>query len=286
MNYDATKYLGYLLDLTAKHMLSNEDVYQAAATLPRKSFEYIGILTDAIIEFYFAVLHEPDYAVHLADNYIMTEASKKFYPWKPAFDKKASFDFLDNNLGNVYSLLRGMSVDYGAICGLAHPELQDEGFISFAHEHFQELIRNSEKKDHPNMKKIFSFLKEKEDDVVSSSEQQKKKEELFEIKDNNQCVAVLDYLKRTGVLDDRTLLPLFTDSIAKADMSRIQPVLIDKFRMSVARMVSMIKNKPYKWQKLACASLGTTASRALGNVSKNSEWDDGLCEILPKMRKK
>lgn len=70
MNYNATKDLGYLFDLTAKHMLSHEDVYQAAATLPRESFKYYGILTDAIIEFYFAVLHEPNHAVHIADKYI------------------------------------------------------------------------------------------------------------------------------------------------------------------------------------------------------------------------
>ena len=286
MNYNAIKRQGYLFNLTAKHMLSYEDVFQAAATLPQETFEYTAISTDAIIEFYYAVLHEPNVAVHLADQYILTEASKKFFPWELAVDMEAGINFLDRDLGNEYTILGTMTVDYGAIYVLAHPELHNEEYLNVAHTHFQERIRNSEKKDHPNMKKLFPFLNEEEKVVANSSRQPKKEEERFEIKNNRQCSDVLDYLITTGVIDESTTIDFFAESIARADMSGIKPIRIDKYRMAVARMVSMIKSNPYKWQKLACASLGTTASKALGNVTKNAEWDEELCKILPKLRRK
>lgn len=285
MNYDATKDLGFLINAIATHMLSNDDVYQAASTLPREYFQYFSISNDALIEFYFAVRYEPELAVHLVDKYIMTEATNKFFPWGPTFDKKAKLDFIDKELGYEYTLLSGITIDTRAIDILIHPERYDEESLSFAREHIESRIKDSGK-DHPNMEKLFSFKNDEKEAGVSSSEQHTNEEVRFEIKDNNQCLAVLDYLKDTGVIDGNTSLDLFVASIVKADMSGIRPLLIDKYRMAVARMVSMIKSRPYKWQKLACKSLGVTASYALGNVTKNAEWDEELCKILPKLRRK
>ena len=62
MNYDATKDLGFLINAIATHMLGNDDVYQAASTLPREYFQYFSISNDALIEFYFAVRYEPELA--------------------------------------------------------------------------------------------------------------------------------------------------------------------------------------------------------------------------------
>lgn len=285
MNYDATKDLGSLINAIATHMLSNDDVYQAAATLPRKCFEYYDISEKAFIEISATIEHELDLAAHLVDKYIMTEETMNYFPWHLILDGRAKSDFIDKNLGDEFALLSRISIDIASMDSITHPEKYDKGFLAVAYDEFKVRLENSGI-DNPNMKLLINYIDEKKEILVGAANIQEDEDKKFEIKDDNQCLDVLNYLKDTGVLDERTPLSLFVESIAAADMSRIKPVLIDKYRMAVARMVSMIKNKPYKWQKLACASLGTNASNALGNVSKNAEWDEGLCKILPKMRKK
>lgn len=301
MNYDATKKLGFLMNAIATHMLSNDDVYQAVATLPRECFEYYSISAKAFIEISATIEHELDLAAHLVDKYIMTEETTNFFPWHLILDGRAKSDFIDKDLGDEFALLSRVSIDILSMDSITHPDKYEKGYLAVACDEFKVRLENSGI-DNPNLKLLINYIDEKKKSLDSAGDIQediqkgnkkgikkdikRDEDKQFEIKDDYQCLAVLHYLKDTGVLDEHTQLSLFVESITAADMSRIKPLLIDKYRMAVARMVSMIKHKPYKWQKLACASLGVDASYALGNVTKNAEWDEGLCKILPKVRGK
>ena len=217
------------------------------------------------------------------------------------YDKE--IEFMERGIGKAYSLLRQIQTILQAMAITAHPEDFTTEQLNFVMNSIIRPITAETKENEYNLNTALEGLKEeteanqsvnseKNEEAIEQEKDERITEPmeptrhdakpiLYEIKDYKQCSSVFEYLQETNVLDNRTKQIVFLNAITQADMSKITPNLITKFRCAVARLKWAVKGDADEWSRVACSSIGKTPSQALSGASNNAAWYEELCKILP-----
>ena len=235
----------------------------------------------------------------LYDTFVFSDVVKKVFLSKPYSNQDLEIDFIKRDIDDAYRLLCHAQELLMAITITAYPDRFEESRVEEA----ISVINSVNAKTNENAAKFnFAFTKleakearnkaiekaeaaklEQNGKIAKPAESNPQRTEpvLYEIKDYQQCISLYEYLQKTKVLDDRTTLTAFLEAIVQADMSRITPNLLTKFRCAVARTKWAIKGDVDEWSRIACGSIGMTPSQALSGASNNGAWYEDLCKILP-----
>lgn len=270
MNYDATKLYGKMVGKLAHHILSCKDTYKTVASLPYDKVQYLAISARCFTELYRGIIIDKEITSMVIDKYIFTENVSKAFPMPGMVDKNMEMDFIDRELGNIFSLLRGISVDVQTLAIIAHPEEYNRDFVNTAIEHVivPHLIRA-----------IVNF-------EVKSKFLEKQPDKRYKVSDHIKLIEVINFLIETDVIDEETDITELTLSILSANMSIIKPKRKEKFKIALARMKYLINNNSEQWLSEVCKSIGTTPKRAIANISNCEKWVEELDKIIAKNNKK
>ena len=303
MDYDNTKIYGTIVNEMATEFNKGHDIYESAAVLPKYVNRHYVFSRYACKELYRFYPDNQKVVTHVLDTYVMNDnvATAFFVNIYADYDKE--IEFMERSIGKAYSLLRQIQSILQAMAITAHPEDYTTEQVNFVMNSIIRPITAETKENEDNLNTALEGLKEEAeaDQSVNSEkaeeaiEQEKNemitefvestrhdaKPILYEIKDYQQCSSVFDYLQETNVLDDRTKQIVFLNAITQADMSKITPNLITKFRCAVARLKWAVKGDVDEWSRVACNSIGKTPSQALSGASNNAAWYEDLCKILP-----
>lgn len=226
MNYNATKLYGKAVDKLASHILSCKDTFEAAASFPCDMDQYLAISNRCFTELYRGIITNKEITSMVIDKYIFTENVSKAFPMPGMVDKNMEMDFINRELGNIFSLLRGISVDVQTLAIIAHPEEYNRDFVNTAIEHVivPHLIRA-----------IVNF-------EVKSKFLEKQPDKRYKVSDYIKLHEVINFLIETDVIDEETDISELTLSILSANMSIIKPKRKEKFKIALARMKYLINN--------------------------------------------
>ena len=254
----------------AHHILSCQGTYKAVASLPYDKVQYLAISARCFTELYRGIIIDKEITSMVIDKYVCTEEVTKVFPMPGMVDKNTEIDFIDHELGNEFSLLRGISVDIQTLAVIAHPEDYDREMVKSA---IEDVIVPHLIHAYVNFDAISKFL-----------EQQPSKR--YMISDYIGFHEIINYLIETDVLDEEMDITELLLSVWGADMSTIKPKRKEKFKIALVRMKCIISNNAEQWLSDVCSSLGTTPKRAIANITNSEKWVEELDKIISKAYKK
>ena len=316
MNYTFTKQYGKIVRKMAAEFNKGRDIFEAASALDKYAKYNFAYSRYAYRELYGRFYPDNQKAVtYVIDRYVMSNEVATAFLENLYVDQDEEIEFIKREIGDVYSLLRQIQNLLQGMAITAHPEDGSEELYHFTMNNIvkkvvNEAIENEEEIDSfmtstkLEFDHLFSEQLEESHDAIIRDEPEgimagdlkQEKQELphrveqvmdntesphFQIKDEHQCATVYKFLKTTAAIDKDNSFTDFLDAIGRADMSKIIPGTITKFRSAVARMKWVVKGDVDLWSKLACQSIGKTPSQAASNSTNTGKWFEDLCEIIP-----
>ena len=125
MNFIAIKIWGKIVGEISNHISSSKDIYKAIATLPYNILDYYYVSLMTFLEI--KSFKDTNSAVikHLVNKNILKDSITSVFPWKPTFDEQQQIEYIDEELGDGYSLLSRITVDIISIDAFVNPEKYD-----------------------------------------------------------------------------------------------------------------------------------------------------------------
>ena len=293
MSYDTAKYYGNIVRDAAERISSCDDIYKVATALPYDMRAYFIQSRIAFSVLYMNIKDEKEIVAKVIKKFILSPEVDKYIITNPDLDKSKKFDFIENDCGDFFTLMETIKSDIIALDIISRPNEFEEDKVAWAVNLIADRIKPTPENQAAmkySLETLFPIEQQesKADTQLENEEPKKSKtikpkedQALFEIKDDKQCVNLYHFLIDTKVLDGRTTLPAFLTAMVQANMSKITPNHLTRFRCAVARAKYAIRGDIDLWSRIACGSIGKTPSQALSGASNNGAWYEDLCKILP-----
>lgn len=280
MNYDAAKNYGALVNDIASALASSEDIYKAATSIKCDNLEHYVLARLALTELMAYYTIEKDIVSFVIDEYIVTDKVDEVFFTKVDRSPQAKIEFIRRNLGNQHTLLCHIQLLLHTLTILSHPERFGADQLQIALDNVVKPLTESTAANNAVFSFCFESMKQK------ARQEDKINQRRYEIGNEKLMSEIYQYLRTTDVLDDEVSLPLFINSIIKADVSNIHPKLQEHFRCTLTHIQHCIRVNKKQWLRDVCRSINKTPQEASKNGTNLKDWYENLCDLVEKGRKK
>ncbi len=285
MNYSAVKNYGKMLRKTAEHISSYDDIYKAAVTLPYDTRAYLVMSFSAFFELNLSIDSNKETISKVIKKYVLFPEIEQYILNNPNLDRSKEFDFIEKECGDFFSLMQNILIDIGALTIISHRDEYGEKDVTWAKEQIADRIKPT-----PENQAAFTFsvntLFPKEQPNAQTDIQPKKQQPKYTIGNEHLLLDIVNYLRSTGVLDRDFQYHELAIAVENADISKIQPLIKDKFWSSLSHIKRCVKSQKKEWLRDACASINIVPKQASKNNTNLKEWYEMLCDIVEKGLKK
>lgn len=289
MNYDSVKKYGEFVRKTAHHISTFDDIYKAAAALPYDMRSYLVMSYVAFFELNLNIDNNEEVISKLIIKYILSPEIDKYIVNNQALDQSMEFDFIEHDCGDFFGIMKNIQIDIAALTYVSNRNEYDEKDVAWAKKQIANRIELTPE-TYSAMSYSLRTLFQKEQPQVHSDvqpdEQLEKTQSKYTIENETLLLDILNYLRSTGVLEKDYPYHVLAEAVVNADISKIQPILQDKFRSSLSHIQKCVKTQKKEWLRDVCASINIVPKEASKNNTNLGEWYEMLRDRVKKQLKK